>query len=97
VIDPRTGWPVVDALLGCVLVDTATESDALSTAVLLANEAELERLSISFPALKYLQARSDSTAETIKICARGLEVAPCVHKVLKLVTPSFGSEEAELR
>jgi thiamine biosynthesis lipoprotein len=34
VIDPRTGWPVNNAVLAAVLLPSATETDALSTALL---------------------------------------------------------------
>ena len=44
VIDPRTGWPTQNALLGAVVAPSATESDALSTAVLLGSEADLGQL-----------------------------------------------------
>ena len=44
VIDPRTGWPTQNALLGAAVVSSARESDALSTAVLLGSESELARL-----------------------------------------------------
>jgi thiamine biosynthesis lipoprotein len=44
VIDPRTGWPAENALLGAVVTSSATESDALSTAVLLGNRSELDDL-----------------------------------------------------
>ena len=57
VIDPRSGWPTRNALLACVVVDSATDSDALSTAVLLGSPSELERISGSHTGLSYLQAR----------------------------------------
>jgi FAD:protein FMN transferase len=75
VIDPRTGCPAADALLGCAIVKTATESDALSTAVLLASEIELEQLSRSFPLLRYLQTRVNPTATGIRILVRGVEAS----------------------
>ena len=34
VIDPRSGWPVKDTLLAACVADSATETDALSTALL---------------------------------------------------------------
>jgi thiamine biosynthesis lipoprotein len=69
VIDPRTGWPVAHALLGAVVVDSATDSDALSTIILLApcvgddvrspslsNTLDLQKLKAHFPSIRYLQA-----------------------------------------
>ena len=73
VIDPRTGWPAQNALLGCVVVDSATDSDALSTGVLLGSGPEIENLTATFPELRYLQARSDSTK--IEFQSRGIELA----------------------
>lgn len=73
VIDPRTGWPARNALLGCVVIDSATDSDALSTGILLGNEPEIERLTTTVPGLRYLQARSDSTK--IEYRSRGIELA----------------------
>ncbi len=56
VLDPRTGWPAQNALLGCVVVNSATDSDALSTAILLGHESELISLASRTPELRYLQA-----------------------------------------
>jgi thiamine biosynthesis lipoprotein len=44
VIDPRTGWPGDRALVGAVRCESAAESDALSTAVLLGSERDLQNL-----------------------------------------------------
>ncbi len=57
VLDPRTGWPARDVLLGAVILPTAAETDALSTAVLLGSEADLKQLEERVPGLRYLQAR----------------------------------------
>ena len=72
VIDPRTGWPAEDALLGAVVVKSAAESDALSTAVLLAKENELDALGQNVPDLKFLQSwLKQGQARTV---AQGIEV-----------------------
>jgi thiamine biosynthesis lipoprotein len=55
VIDPRTGWPARDAVLGAVKLPSAAVSDALSTAVLLAGDGVLEKLEASVPGLAYLR------------------------------------------
>lgn len=44
VIDPRTGWPGDQALVGAVHCASAAESDALSTAVLLGSERDLQNI-----------------------------------------------------
>lgn len=44
VIDPRSGRPVQNALLAAVVCPSATESDALSTALLIEGESMLESL-----------------------------------------------------
>lgn len=54
-IDPRTGWPAPHGLLAAVLHQSATESDALSTAVLLLESRELLELQGRMPALRYLR------------------------------------------
>jgi thiamine biosynthesis lipoprotein len=76
VIDPRTGWPARDALLGAVVVDSAAVSDALSTGVLLGSEEELNGLVNRVPGLKYLQISNDREEPgKIKKRALGLEIA----------------------
>jgi thiamine biosynthesis lipoprotein len=74
VIDPRTGWPVENALLGCVVVDSAGDSDALSTAVLLGSEPDLQSLAEKIPNLRYLQA-SRTDEQSIRFLNRGIDVA----------------------
>ena len=57
VIDPRTGWPAENTLLGAVILESATATDALSTAVLLTEEGELDLLAGHIPEIRYLQMR----------------------------------------
>ncbi len=54
VLDPRRGEPVGGRRWAAVMAPTATDSDALSTAALLADDAELERLRVVFPATRFL-------------------------------------------
>lgn len=56
VIDPRRGEPVAGRRFAAVVAASATDSDALSTAALLADEMELERLRGAFPAARLLVA-----------------------------------------
>ena len=52
VIDPRTGQPVDGAWLAAVVLPSATETDALSTALLTLNSPGFERLARIRPGLK---------------------------------------------
>lgn len=70
VIDPRTGWPAEQALLGAALIRSAMNSDALSTAVLLAEPEDLPELELNFPELSYLQLSRDG-----KTVCRGIKLA----------------------
>lgn len=54
VIDPRTGWPVAEAVLTVVSVPGATEADALSTALMVLGGAGLRRLQGAVPDLRGL-------------------------------------------
>jgi thiamine biosynthesis lipoprotein len=49
VLDPRTGWPVTGVLMSALVLPSATESDALSTALLTLGEAGLELFSRKRP------------------------------------------------
>jgi thiamine biosynthesis lipoprotein len=64
VIDPRTGSPTDGALLSAVVLPRATESDALSTALLIAPELMNEFISHR-PALRCLLARGPATAPEV--------------------------------
>ena len=72
VIDPRTGWPAEDALLGAVVVQSAADSDALSTAVLLAGEDDLTTLRKKVPEVKFLQSRMNQGQ--VRTIAVGIEI-----------------------
>ncbi|MGZ8940278.1 MAG: FAD:protein FMN transferase, partial [Limisphaerales bacterium] len=60
VLDPRTGWPAQSALLGAVVTKSAADSDALSTAVLLGNDSDLQNLQRDIPGIRFLQTRLDN-------------------------------------
>lgn len=55
VLDPRTGEPVLANRVAAVVALSATDSDALSTAALLADPPALERLRQVFPAVRFLE------------------------------------------
>jgi FAD:protein FMN transferase len=67
VIDPRTGWPTEDALLGAVVAPSAMESDALSTAVLLGSHIELDQLGKK-TGVEFLQVKLKDGALHCKSC-----------------------------
>jgi thiamine biosynthesis lipoprotein len=54
VLDPRRGEPVGGRRWAAVVAPSATDSDGLSTAALLAEDAELERLRMEFPAARFV-------------------------------------------
>jgi hypothetical protein len=58
--------------LGCAVVNSATESDALSTGVLLGSENEIEKLGVTLPNLRYVQARLAGTR--IEYLSRGIDL-----------------------
>jgi len=70
VIDPRTGWPAENVLLGAVVLESAEGTDALSTAVLLASQEDLEKLAEKLPAMRHLQIREGQAC----VRTRGIEL-----------------------
>jgi thiamine biosynthesis lipoprotein len=71
VLDPRTGWPAGNALLGAVVLPSATATDVFSTAVLLASPPELDRLAAQFPEMCYVQCRATGDAHP-PVLSRGI-------------------------
>lgn len=71
IIDPRTGAPADAALLSAVVLPAATETDALSTALLTAPEL-LQPLANQRPGIRCLVARGNETEP--QVCAHGLDV-----------------------
>lgn len=72
VIDPRTGAPADNALLSAVALPSATETDALSTALLTAPEL-MDEFANRRPAIRCLVVRSSRDGRNIS--AHGLAVA----------------------
>ncbi len=62
VLDPRTGEPVNGALLSAVILPSAMETDALSTALLVLGEAGLSLLAQLRPGVRALVLGEDSPA-----------------------------------
>jgi thiamine biosynthesis lipoprotein len=54
VLDPRTGNPVQNAVLAAVVLPSATETDALSTALLVSGKIGHEKISQLRPQIKTL-------------------------------------------
>ncbi len=72
IIDPRTGEPVQRALLAAVVAPSATETDALSTALITLGEEGLELLGQVQPAARGLVVVPDrSASDGFRTAARG--------------------------
>ena len=74
IIDPRTGTPAEHARLSAVVLPSATESDALSTALLIAPEL-MESLRRSRPEMRCLVVRG--TEQEPEITRHGLVAGEC--------------------
>ena len=74
VIDPRTGQPANRAVLAVVVLPSATESDALSTALLTLGPESHEKISKLRPGMKTLVA--SETAGKLSVQAKGIAVPP---------------------
>jgi thiamine biosynthesis lipoprotein len=72
VLDPRTGWPVSNAVLAAVVLPSATESDALSTALLASGPDGGKNLSTSRTAIRWLVASRDQSATGLQIAKHGI-------------------------
>jgi len=73
VLDPRIGEPVSNAMLAAVALRSATETDALSTALLVAGGAGLDEITRVRPGCRGLVA--DLTPKGISAKAQGIPVA----------------------
>lgn len=78
VLDPRTGAPTQSALLAAVVCPSATETDALSTGLLVAGESLMEKLCARLRTGALLVVREDSDEPTMVTCSlpEALETAP---------------------
>lgn len=77
VLDPRAGEPVQRAALAAVALPSATESDALSTALLVLGEPGLETLARLRPKLRALVLLPAADVETHRCVSRGIDL--CSH------------------
>jgi len=76
IVDPRTGYPVEGALLTAVLGDSATMTDAVSTALLVLGVEGVEQLSETFADADFLIAQenkegSGQEATPLSVVTRG--------------------------
>lgn len=76
VLDPRSGEPVRRATLAAVALPSATESDALSTALLVLGEPGLETLARLRPGLRALVLLPSANAETHQCARKGIDLHP---------------------
>ena len=70
VLDPRTGRPVEGALLAAVVLPSATETDALSTALLISGGDKIARMRSGMRTLRLREYGSQLVAEGQGIAAR---------------------------
>ena len=79
VLDPRTGEPANNALLAVVVTKCATETDALSTALLALGPAGMDQISVlRRPGLRALVVAAGGGAGGYQIESRGVAVLPAV-------------------
>jgi thiamine biosynthesis lipoprotein len=76
VIDPRLGEPVQRAVLAAVVLPSATESDALSTALLCVGPEALERLKQLREPMRALVAWEEEESGELRVAAKGLVLTP---------------------
>ena len=74
VIDPRKGEPVEGAVMAAVVLPSATETDALSTALLTAGVAGHDRITQLRPELRTLVAGRGARPGAFHFAAKGIEL-----------------------
>ncbi len=74
VIDPRSGVPAQGALLAAVVLPSAAETDAFSTALLLEGVAGLDRISQLRPGMRSLVVEQEAGAGRRRVAARGIDL-----------------------
>jgi thiamine biosynthesis lipoprotein len=76
ILDPRTGQPADAALVSAVLSSSATDGDALATALIVDGKAHHARLSRCVPGLKTLAAWEAPEGGRLQVAAHGLALLP---------------------
>ncbi|HUR47361.1 MAG TPA: FAD:protein FMN transferase [Candidatus Saccharimonadales bacterium] len=74
VMDPRTGEPASKAVLSAVIVPEATDSDALSTALLAGGEREHEKFSEWRPEMRNILLENADEKGEARVHSRGIEL-----------------------
>ncbi|MDB6113054.1 MAG: FAD:protein transferase [Pedosphaera sp.] len=72
VLDPRTGQPVSGTMLAAVILPSAMETDALSTALLVVGAAGHEALARVRPELRSLVVTQDASEKGFHLTSRGI-------------------------
>jgi thiamine biosynthesis lipoprotein len=72
VLDPRTGQPAANAQLAAVILPLATETDALSTALLVGGSESLDRITGLRPRMRTLVAGQSERTGQVWVEARGI-------------------------
>jgi thiamine biosynthesis lipoprotein len=75
VIDPRTGEPVQRAVLAAVGLPSATETDALSTALLTLGTAGYDQIALLHPGMRTLVVGRDERTGELHVTAQGIPLA----------------------
>ena len=76
VIDPRTGSPTEGAVLSAVVLASATETDALSTALLVTGRLGQEKLIHARPTLRALVAERTGQGDRLTLRTDGIDLLP---------------------
>jgi thiamine biosynthesis lipoprotein len=74
VIDPRNGEPVDGAVLAAVALPSATESDALSTALLILGSEGHERVAVLRPGMRTLVVSRGAQKGQFSVKAKGMQL-----------------------
>lgn len=72
VMDPSAGEPVAGALMAAVILPSATESDALSTALLVRGKTLLEKLSMPEVNIRCLVLEKDESSRGYSVVTNGI-------------------------
>ena len=71
-LDPRSGQPVENALLAAVVLPSATETDAFSTALLIAGENGHDKIADLRPKMKTLVMSGMAGEGNLRLKSRGI-------------------------
>ncbi len=98
IIDPRTGLPVQNTLLGAVICQNATEADALSTALVVLGAGGMHNLACAYPGIRMLTVANSTDGSKLCISTVGLdgrtarcrELAPAASVAVRMLSPETG-------